>query len=242
MRQQLIPKRGSGKVRKFAMPASGDRSGGPSGAEVGVRADLRGGFLSRHRSVSGPTGGRTTRSPRFRCSGMKGYRWVLGCRHRGVFDSIDHTALMDRMRLRISDKRVLALVKAFLKAGVIARIRVAAEDSLTGTPQGGILSPLLANIALSVLDEHFDAQSAVMEPRAAARPGVATGWRTWRMVRYADDFVVLVFGTQTNAEAVREEVSRRAGTCGTSPVRGENSGGAHERRVRLPRLPHQVDA
>ncbi|KJK58396.1 hypothetical protein [Saccharothrix sp. ST-888] len=60
---------------------------------------------------------------------------------------------MDRLRARISDKRVLALVKAFLKAGVMNHGMF--EDTGTGTPQGGILSPLLANIALTALDEHF---------------------------------------------------------------------------------------
>ena len=73
------------------------------------------------------------------------------------FDNIDHTALMDRLRARITDKRVLALVKAFLKAGVLTATG-RREGTLTGTPQGGILSPLLANIALSALDDHFTEQ------------------------------------------------------------------------------------
>ena len=73
------------------------------------------------------------------------------------FDEIDHTALMGRVRRRIGDKRVLGLVKAFLQAGVLTEEGLNRE-TITGTPQGGILSPLLANIALSVLDEHFAAQ------------------------------------------------------------------------------------
>ena len=73
---------------------------------------------------------------------------------KACFDEIDHTALMGRVRRRVGDKRVLGLVKAFLKAGVLSEDGVF-EDTITGTPQGGILSPLLANIALSVLDEHF---------------------------------------------------------------------------------------
>ena len=64
---------------------------------------------------------------------------------------------MDRLRARIKDKRVCALVKAFLKSGVMTELGNR-EETLTGTPQGGILSPLLANIALSALDEHFDRQ------------------------------------------------------------------------------------
>jgi RNA-directed DNA polymerase len=89
----------------------------------------------------------------------------------------------------VKDKRVLLLVKAFLKAGVLTELGEN-KDTNTGTPQGGILSPLLANIALSVLDEHLH------EPW---RPGGAMstaylrsrrrvhGQPRWRVVRYADD-------------------------------------------------------
>jgi len=78
------------------------------------------------------------------------YQWVLEADIEACFDNIHHTALMDRLRTRIKDKRVLALVKSFLKAGVLTATG-SREGSITGTPQGGILSPLLANIALSVL-------------------------------------------------------------------------------------------
>ena len=64
---------------------------------------------------------------------------------------------MGRLRVRIKDKRICGLVKAFLKSGIFTELGDR-EESLSGTPQGGILSPLLANIALSALDEHFDRQ------------------------------------------------------------------------------------
>jgi RNA-directed DNA polymerase len=83
-----------------------------------------------------------------------GYHWVLDADVEACFDSIDHTALMRRLRRRVGDKRVLALVKAFLKAGILTADG-AELGTVTGTPQGGILSPLLANIALSALDDHF---------------------------------------------------------------------------------------
>jgi RNA-directed DNA polymerase len=79
---------------------------------------------------------------------------VLDADIEACFDRIDHAALMDRVRSRVKDKRVLALVKSFLKAGLLTELGEH-EDTHTGTPQGGILSPLLANIALSVLDEHL---------------------------------------------------------------------------------------
>ena len=71
-----------------------------------------------------------------------GLRSCHGPRHQACFDSIDHTALMDRVRNRVTDKRVLALVKAFLKAGVMTETGVP-ESSETGTPQGGIIWSLL---------------------------------------------------------------------------------------------------
>jgi RNA-directed DNA polymerase len=82
------------------------------------------------------------------------YHWVLEADIEACFDQIDHTALLGLVRRRIGDKRVLGLVKAFLKAGVMTAAGDR-EETLTGTPQGGILSPLLANIALSTLDDHF---------------------------------------------------------------------------------------
>ena len=72
--------------------------------------------------------------------GTKGYRWVLDADIQACFDSISHPALMGRVRARVKDKRVLALVNSFLKAGVLTETGHR-EDSFTGTPQGGILSP-----------------------------------------------------------------------------------------------------
>jgi RNA-directed DNA polymerase len=101
------------------------------------------------------------------------------------FDSIDHAALMGRVRARVGDKRVLALVKAFLKAGILTEAGQP-KDIEAGTPQGGILSPLLANIALSVLDEHFAAAWAAMGDSSARHRRRCRGEATHRLVRYAD--------------------------------------------------------
>jgi RNA-directed DNA polymerase len=139
--------------------------------------------------------------------GTLGYRWVLDADIEACFDSIDHTALMDRVRRRVKDKRVLGLVKAFLKAGILTELGEV-EDSHTGTPQGGILSPLLANIALHVLDEHLQGQwrkQMGTDFRRTRRR--RTGLGTWRLVRYADDFVVLVHGSRQNTEALRDEIA-----------------------------------
>ena len=137
----------------------------------------------------------------------RGYEWVLEADIEACFDRIDHAALLDRARRRISDKRVLALVKAFLKAGVMTTTGDR-EDTLTGTPQGGILSPLLANIALSALDEHFDAQwRQEMNTWRQRDRRKRNGEANWKLIRYADDFVVCVNGQAHHAETLREQVA-----------------------------------
>jgi RNA-directed DNA polymerase len=102
----------------------------------------------------------------------QGYTWVLEGDITACFDEIDHSALMDRVRDRIADKRVIGLVKAFLHAGILSEDQVT-RDTKAGTPQGGILSPLQAKIALSVLDEQFaeawDRDMATRTQRATRR-------------------------------------------------------------------------
>ena len=109
---------------------------------------------SRAVTASAPGAEPRTPSPRFTILTTRSYEWVVEGDIKACFDEISHVGLMDRVRGRIGDKRVLGLVKAFLKPASSLRTAVERESS-TGTPQGGILSPLLSNIALSVLDEHF---------------------------------------------------------------------------------------
>jgi len=139
-------------------------------------------------------------------SAPRNYQWVLEADIRACFDEIDHAALMSRLRRRITDKRVCALVKAFLKAGVMTADG-GREESYTGTPQGGILSPLLANIALSALDDHFTWSWQQMGTQGQRAKRRKQGQGTWRLVRYADDFVVLVNGSRRHAEALRDEAA-----------------------------------
>ncbi len=137
----------------------------------------------------------------------RSYEWIVEGDIKACFDEISHSAVMDRVRQRVGDKRVLALVKAFLKAGILGedgRLR----DNNTGTPQGGILSPLLSNVALSVLDEHIaqapGGPAATPYQRAKRR---RQGLPNIRLVRYADDWCLLVSGTEAHAEALREEIA-----------------------------------
>jgi group II intron reverse transcriptase/maturase len=77
----------------------------------------------------------------------KKYEWIVGGDIKACCDEISHSALMERVRARIGDKRALALVKAFLKAAILNEDDQLRDDD-TGTPQGSILSPLLSNVAL----------------------------------------------------------------------------------------------
>ena len=120
--------------------------------------------------------------------GTRGYERVLDADIEAAFDNVSHPAVMDRVRARVKDKRVLALVKKFLKTGVLTELGEH-RDTLTGTPQGGILSPLIFNIAMTVLDEHLMApwrpggDMSTGNRRTARR---RNGLPTWRLVRYAD--------------------------------------------------------
>ncbi len=139
--------------------------------------------------------------------GTRSYEWVLEGDIEACFDEIDHTALMGRVRDRIGDKRVLGLVKAFLKSGILTEDG-AMIGTKTGTPQGGILSPLLANVALSVLDEHFaEAWATTMATSTQRERRRRHGAPNYRVIRYADDFVVMVAGTKAHAEGLRDEVA-----------------------------------
>jgi RNA-directed DNA polymerase len=209
VRERSIPKPGgSGKVRKLGIPTVADRV-----VQAAVKLVLEPIFETGFEPVS--YGFRPKRRAQDAIAeihnfGTLGYRWVLDADIEACFDSIDHAALMDRVRRRISDKRVLALVKAFLKAGVLTELGDR-RDTHTGTPQGGILSPLLANIALSALDEHVMAPwkpGGTMSTQYLRARRRARGSATWRLVRYADDFVILVHGGEDHTQALREDVAR----------------------------------
>ena len=202
VRERMIPKTG-GKLRRLGIPTVADRV-----VQAALKLVLEPLFEADFKPFS--YGFRPNRRAHdaiaeIHLFGSKGYRWVLDADIEACFDRIDHTSLMGRVRGRVKDKQVLSVVRAFLKAGIMTGLGEV-EDTDTGTPQGGILSPLLANIALSVLDEHFDSQwrSWSKEHRATRR---RHGLGTWRIVRYADDFVVLVNGTRANVEVVRDQVT-----------------------------------
>jgi RNA-directed DNA polymerase len=207
VRRVQIPKGSTGKFRKLGIPTIADRV-----VQASLKLVLEPIFEADFKPCS--YGFRPNRRAHdaiaeihYLASGPRKYHWVFETDIKACFDEIDHTALMTRLRARIKDKRVCALVKAFLRSGVLTELGDR-EETRTGTPQGGILSPLLANIALSALDDHFDRQwhqdmGTYRQRQQRARHGQGN----WRLIRYADDLVLVVSGDRHHAEALREEVA-----------------------------------
>jgi len=115
----------------------------------------------------------------------QGYTWVIDADVEKFFDSVDHNLLMSFVAEEISDGKVLSLIEAWLKAGVMNQGKQ--EETPIGTPQGGVISPLLANIYLHEMDEQIIKTDSI------------------RLVRYADDFVLLC-KTKEDAEKAMEQV------------------------------------
>jgi RNA-directed DNA polymerase len=210
VREKLIPKPGTTRKRRLGIPTAADRV-----VQASLKLVLEPIFEAGFVPVS--YGFRPKRRAQDAIAEIhhfttQHYEWVLEADIEACFDMIDHTALMDRVRRRVGDKRVLALVKAFLKADIMSEDGLD-RDTHTGTPQGGILSPLLANIALSVLDEHFQAKwdafgIGTKFPGQRRYRHHKKGGAVFKIVRYADDFVILVLGARHHAEQVRDEVAQ----------------------------------
>ena len=204
VREKTIPKT-SGKLRRLGIPTVADRVVQASlklVLEPVFEADFKPcsyGFRPKRRAQDAIAEIHYLGSP------TRNYEWVFEADIKACFDEISHSALLDRVRGRIGDKRVLGLVKAFLNAGILSEDGVVRATD-TGTPQGGILSPLLANIALSVLDEHFTRKWEALGSPSTRMRRRRSGVPAMRIVRYADDFVVMINGQRADADALWDEV------------------------------------
>ena len=132
----------------------------------------------------------------------RGRRWVVETDIASCFESIPHDRLMTAVEERISDRNLLKLVRAMLRAGVMESGVV--KHSVTGTPQGGVMSPLLANVYLHRLDREWEAKGE----------GV--------LVRYADDLVVLC-RSREEAEQALALLRDLLGELGTGAQGGEDA-------------------
>ena len=136
-------RRRAGKLRRLGIPTAADRvvqAALKLVLEPIFEADFNPssyGFRPRRRAQD------AIAEIHYLASGTRAYHWVFEGDITACFDEIDHSALMDRVRRRVGDKRVLSLVKSFLKAEILAR-DLTFRDNITGTPQRGILSPLLS--------------------------------------------------------------------------------------------------
>ena len=204
VRERMIPKAG-GKQRRLGIATVTDRVAQASLTlvlEPILEADFLPcsyGFRPRRRAQDAIAEARYLAA--------RSYEWIVEGDITACFDEISHPALMDRLRKRIADKRVLALVKAFLKAGILGQDGTL-RDNNAGVPQGGILSPVLANLALSVLDEYIaqipGGAGSTQGQRAVRRH---RGQGNYRLVRYADDWLLMVSGTREHAEQMREHAA-----------------------------------
>lgn len=141
------------------------------------------------------------------------YQWAIEGDIKGCFDHISHHGLMNRVRRRVGDNKCTRLVLAFLKSGALSEAQFTRTTS--GTPQGGILSPVLANIALSAIEERYARHAWPCQGRPPGHPGrpskpltdpeairrratanrgndTRRGRCVFMPIRYADDFIILL--------------------------------------------------
>jgi RNA-directed DNA polymerase len=139
------------------------------------------------------------------------YQWVIAGDIASYFDTIPHRRLIKAVKKRVADRKIRDLLWKFLRAGVLYQGTI--KETLTGTPQGGIVSPLLANIYLHNLDRYMESKYLTLDQHVRERRR-KQGKGNYLYVRYADDFVVLCNGTKAEARAMKEELKELLNTMG----------------------------
>jgi RNA-directed DNA polymerase len=190
VRRVEIPKPGSRETRPLGIPTVRDRV--VQGAVRHVLEPIFEKEFAEHSYGFRPRRGCKDALRRVNHLLKQGYVYVMDADLKSYFDTIPHGPLMDRVRERIADGRVLTLIESFLKAGIMDGLEEWIPEA--GAPQGAVLSPLLSNIYLNPLDHLMAVQG-------------------FEMVRYADDFVILC-KTAEEAQRALEQVQQWTAQAG----------------------------